>query len=264
MNVNGGHATPVVAAMMCLLAAGMSSESIADVISLLHMDGTNGSTSFVDATGKAWVSTGAEISIAQARWDQSAFFAGTSDYLTAGNAADFSFGSDPFTVDFWMNPSTLGDNTYLAGRSNPGSGLGFDIRLDRGEILLVGVNGWSFNIGTYAVTDAQYVITNEWQHIAISATTSNVYLFYNGVLTGSSARATITDGGNPFRLGYQANFGGGDYEGYLDEFRISDTALWTADFTPPTSPGAVPEPTSGIVVFGAVIALAGLRWRQRR
>jgi len=62
----------------------------ATTISLLHMDGTPGSQTFTDETGKGWTAAGdAQISAAQAKWGQSAYFDGTSDYLVANDSSYF-------------------------------------------------------------------------------------------------------------------------------------------------------------------------------
>lgn len=79
---------------------------------------------------------------------------------------------------------------------------------------------------------------------------------------GATGRSAITDGGNLFRIGYQFNFGGAAYNGYMDELRLSDTALWTSNFTPSLSPN-VPEPSTYAAIFGAVV-LGFAAYKRRR
>jgi hypothetical protein len=247
--------------LLALLATALVGN--AQTISLVHFDGTNGSTTIVDEAGNTWTASGsAQISTTTAAWGQSAYFDGVGDFIRVDNASLFNFGSAPFTIDFWINPSNAGNNTYLLGRSNPNGGQGFDIRLDLNEILVVGANGWSFNIGTYADPTGNYISPGTWGHVAVVATVDTTYLFYNGNLIGVSGRSVLTDGGNQFSIGYQSNFSGSAYTGYIDELRISNMALWTANFTPPGGPGEIPEPSTYAALLGAVAL--GLALRRKR
>ena len=81
---------------------------------LLPMTGSNGSTTFSDdspspktatANGNAQISTALEAG-------GNGYFDGTGDYLSIPDHADFAFGSADFTVEFFINFSTL-----------PGAGL---------------------------------------------------------------------------------------------------------------------------------------------
>lgn len=146
----------------------------------------------------------------------------------------------------------VGGNSYLAGRSNPDAGQGFDIRLDKGEILVTGVNGWGFNIGTNGVQDNVYVKANEWGHVVMVATSSDVYLYFNDQLRGTSRRSLITDGNNAFSIGYQSNFGGESFYGYIDEFRVWDSAVRPQQNNP------IPEPSSLALMGAGLLGLASL------
>jgi hypothetical protein len=62
--------------------------------SLLHFDGDNASTTFLDESGKTWTRYGdAQISTAQNKFGPSSgLFDGTGDYITTPQNADFDFG----------------------------------------------------------------------------------------------------------------------------------------------------------------------------
>jgi hypothetical protein len=231
----------------------------AALVAELGMNGDNGSTAFIDTVGGTWIPIGtAQISTAQGvSGGASAYFAG--DGFVRNTDANALLLTAPFTVEFWMyvNEVPVAGQQYLAGRSIPDLGLGFDIRLEQGEILVLGVNGWGFNIGTEGDGGTNYVEAGQWGHVALSVTETNAYLFYNGVLRGSSGSSTITNGGI-FSIGFQSSYGGAPFQGYIDDFRVWDTALWTADFNP--SGGEVPEPGTWILVAGGM-ALALYRRR---
>ena len=71
---------------------------------LIHADGTNGSTTFTDASLRMNPITAngdAQISTAQSKFgDSSAYFDGTGDYLSVADREDFDFGTSNFTIDF--------------------------------------------------------------------------------------------------------------------------------------------------------------------
>ena len=232
----------------------------ASTIALLPMDGANGSTTFSDIIGNTWTGFGnARISTAQSTsGGASAYFDGSGDYVQADNAGLFNFGTSPFTIDLWIYPLSVdtGSNAYLAGRSHPDGGQGYDIRLQN-EILIVGVNGWDFNIGTPSVNDINYLTASAWHNVILTSSASNAYLYVDGDLKGTSPRSNISNGINPFRIAYQSNYGGTAYYGYIDEFKITDE-LWTPT---PVSNGVVPEPaTLSLLSLG----LLGLAFNKKR
>lgn len=75
------------------------------VTSLIHLNGTNGSTTFTDVKGNTITPTGnAQISTAQSVFEgSSAYFDGVGDYLSVSNASGFmNFGTGNFTIEFWF------------------------------------------------------------------------------------------------------------------------------------------------------------------
>lgn len=203
--------------------------------SLLHFTGANASSTFIDESGKTWNAPGqAQIKTDNYKFGSaSAYFDG--GFIETPNSADFEPEAEPFTIDFWIFPLSAGNNTYLAGKSNPDAEQGYDIRLHDYKIQVRGVNGWSVNLANGLPS----VNVGSWNHIAVSSTASTVYLFINGLNKGSCDRSTIASQDIPFRLGYNTTDSEGTaFNGYMDEFRFSKgVARWTAtDFTPPPQP----------------------------
>ncbi|MDD3816153.1 MAG: LamG domain-containing protein, partial [Desulfocapsaceae bacterium] len=145
---------------------------------------------------------------------------GVDDYVEIADTETGDFGSNAFSVNFWMYSNNNGSNTYLLGKSHPDGGQGWDVRLNSNTIQISGINGWAFNITSDASTTA-----NTWHFISISSTDTEVNLYIDGVLKGTSPRSTISSTTNPFRMGYTSNFGGTPFNGLLDEINIFNRAL---------------------------------------
>ena len=230
------------------LFLGTMHPSTAATLAYLPMDGADGSTTFTDTMGNSWSASGnAHISTAQGVSNgASAYFDGYGDFIGVTSSSIFDF-SGSFTIDFYMLP--LDGSTrhqYVAGESKPDYGYGVDIRFDAGYM-----DGWGYDTWYGQLTEDRskpsLVTLNTWNHIMVSASTDQVSLYINGQLATQRRRGAISDGQNPFRIGYQDNYGGAGFTGYIDNFRISDVAL-----TP------VPLPAAAWLLGSGLLALAGL------
>ena len=81
---------------------------------LLHLDGTDNSTTdadFIDSSASSHTVTqegDAKLENTEKQFGEtSAYFDGTGDYLSVPDSDDWEFGSGDFTIDFWVNFSTL-------------------------------------------------------------------------------------------------------------------------------------------------------------
>jgi hypothetical protein len=86
-------------------------------------------------------------------------------------------------------------------------------------------------------------IYGAWTHYAVVRNGSKFYTFQNGIQksTWTSTKSIYNTGGSL----YLGSYGGGNnFAGYIDEFRISNIARWTSDFTPPNSGVSIKPPTN--------------------
>jgi len=85
---------------------------------LLHCEGANGSTSFVDETGRAWTANGnAQITNTGAALGTGCMLLdGSSDYIFTADSADFQFGSGPFTVQCFVRFAISPTNAAIMGK----------------------------------------------------------------------------------------------------------------------------------------------------
>jgi formylglycine-generating enzyme required for sulfatase activity len=85
-------------------------------------------------------------------------------------------------------------------------------------------------------SSANVVLPQQWHHVAVSKSGSTLRMFVDGKIVATSTITTATIPNYPTYIGGRL---GTDYQfkGYLSNLRIvHNTALYTADFTPPSSP----------------------------
>lgn len=208
---------------------------------LAHMDGIDGSTLFVDATGGHTITAGgtAQVDTAQFKFGTgSALFSADGDILTVnGTTTDiFAFGTNDFTIDCWIKCTS-------AARSNQ---LIYDGRRGFGTTITL----WVADTGTlrYSVNNVikiesalNAIITDgsAWQHIAVARSGSDTKMFVDGTQVGSTYTAldNMENQTDHPTIGNNSDSTTQWFVGWIDEMRvINGTAAWTADFTPPTSP----------------------------
>lgn len=200
------------------------------VVLALHMDGTNGSTTFTDVTGKTVTPSGdAKISTAQSKFGgASAYFDGAGDYLSTSASSDFSHGTRDFTIEFWCRPTTATNAVLLDGRAIGPDGPQVALWLNAASRLELYVSGAARIAGTSAVATAS------WHHIALSRASGTTRLFLDGVSLGTWADSTSYSE-TRYVLGADRAGSLSPFTGYIDDLRITKgIARYTANFTPPT------------------------------
>jgi len=166
------------------------------------------------------------------------YFDGSGDYLTAPNNTTFNIGSNNFTIESWVYPTSIPAQAILFCKTPNSSSYGtFEIRLNTNGTLIVYVSAsggtWDFNFST-----TNTVSTNLWNHVALTRTTGGVYtIWINGV---SSATYTwnfsMWNSTYPIAIGAYGN-GANPLTGYMSNARIvNGTSVYTSAFTPPTAP----------------------------
>jgi len=226
---------------------------ISDIYTVLlcHFEGINNSTISNDSAGgdESWENNiityhdNAEISTVESEFGgASASFDGSSDYITVPDSSNYDFGTDDFTVDFWVRLHSLRNYDFLWTTAQANL-TGWIIRTNAdGSITLNGGHGgggWDINI-----TSAASVITaGAWTHIALvrnGTGTNGLKLYVNGTMVIQTTYSTAdSDAGNLFQIGAWTLYGYYFY-GYIDEFRVSKgIARWTSNFTPPIEEYAI-------------------------
>ena len=193
----------------------------------------------------------------------SVYFDGTGDYLRVANSANFDFPSD-FTLEFWANFDNTSWPSYLdiTGNANNGAYIGS------------GRGGWiasyydsnstlkfSYQYNSSWVFEHSFVLSaglepDQWYHIAFTRESNSLKCFLNGQQVGSTiTESTSIVSGEPLDIGTGYNGTGTKVNGSISDYRIvQGTAVYTANFTPPTAPLTAITNTSLLLgMQGAVI-----------
>ena len=192
--------------------------------SLLHFDGADGSTTFVDETGKIWTGNSyAKIYTGYVKFGTASLYPGYG--ITTPSSSDFAFLTENFTIDFWayFTPNYYTVGIYLDKTNTIGKhGIWYYMN---GNRCILHYNGSEiYNSGDNAFS------LSDWAHIALVGTGSAIKIYLNGVLFHSvTVNYNIpTNDAAIFGTNYNATCP-------VDEFRISNFARWTTDFTPPAT-----------------------------
>lgn len=202
---------------------------------LLHMDGSNGGTSFpdVNAGGSAhtWTPTNATTSTSSSKFGTSSML-GAAGYISTPAHADFDIGTQDAAFELWLNNNGIGSTGYgIAGQSafviSRSDGSGF--------IQAVIVNsGASAQISLQSTTG--FAGTSTWNHISITKSGTSFRLFINRVQEDTTKTlSSVNASTRPFTIGRAGDVGTG-MSALIDEVRYSvGDARWTTNGTPPTS-----------------------------
>lgn len=227
--------------MMAQPAGGGGDPYWANVVSLLHFDGTDGSTTFTDQTGKVWTANGsAQIDTAQSMFGgASGLFGASGDYITTPNTADHQFGSGDFTIEFFIyRPSNYDSDRLVFIKRASAAARGMACFFPTGSYTLnmrlgdTNETAWNVFLGSAPIAPSQFT------HIAIQRRGSQYELFQDGVKqsTADASGFVLADDASPFVFG-AAEGGGYGLSSSIDELRITKgVARYTANFTPPAAP----------------------------
>jgi len=163
----------------------------------------------------------------------SIYFDGTNDYLDAGN---IQFGANDFTIEGWFNFGSTSSQCLIGRFHNYSSNQCWELIYESSSLRFQ-TNTGSFNNGSVSwVPD-----TNTWYHIAAVRSGSNKYLFINGELQSGypiniGTGALQGESTGTVKIGTRHDLSK-DFNGNMSDIRIvTGTAVYTSNFTPPTTP----------------------------
>jgi hypothetical protein len=174
-------------------------------------------------------------------------FDGAGDYLKVGDNTTYSYlhdGTTDYTVECWVNFSTIssGANPIIGTAGNSGT-VGFSlyyagISNNNNEWRAIIWRG-SLNVAVARVDIPGVPETNRWYHVAAVHTNNTFYFYIDGVLGGSDSGSNYSTSSSfrELRIGaFEAGSGIFIYSDcQIQDIRISKKAVYTSNFTPPTS-----------------------------
>ena len=208
-----------------------SDEYWADVVLLLHCDGSNGSSTFTDLSNSnhSITVTGATVSTAEKQFGTGSLRVDNNQYITTPGSSNFSLPGD-FTVEMWAKfDASQGSANYTL----------FELgSYDNG--ILLRSDGLYLTGGR--IDSTIDLSSTSWRHYAVTRAGSTIRLFYDGVsqtLDSSTVSGTLNTANAAVRFGATRHAGGDGVnymQGYIDEIRITKgVARYTSNFTAPTA-----------------------------
>ena len=218
---------------------------------LCHFDGTNGQTTTIDSSLNAHALTmnGCALSTTSPKFGTASLdmaSAVSTASVSAADDPDWYFGSGQFTIEaqvkFTSAPGT--SLQAIVAQFGGSSNLGWYFGMVSGNLSFFYSTTGSNNPSIGA---AWTPTLNTWYHVAVDRDASNVIRVYidGVVLASATVSDTFFNSTRSLRIGNDDN-ANRKLTGFIDELRISDTAVYGGAFTPPTEP--FPDPTSDIMV----------------
>jgi hypothetical protein len=207
----------------------------ANTLLLLHTDGTDASTTFIDDNGTGRSAVGiiaddnAQIDNAQSKFGgTSAVFPSTAGWLQTGAVNAFAVSGD-WTKEFWVYYNKSDADQYIHhNRGGYSSGSFYIYTPSSGNVRA------RFNDGGTSRDINTTFSTGQWYHYALVNNGGTITWYVNGSSVGTASwSSTINDPDKTLRWGGFSAGGSTDkFEGWIDEYRFSDTARYTTSFTP--------------------------------
>jgi hypothetical protein len=202
---------------------------------LLNTTSTNGqqNNTFLDSSSNAFTITrnGTPTQGAFTPYQPSGYWSGYFDgataYLSLASNAAFGFGTNDFTVEFWIYPLVAANtwSIYHGAVTNA-----FIINTNASNQVVAR----SYGVADL-LTSSSAISTNSWTHVAITRSGTTLTIWLNGVSAGTVSNST-NFATTALYVG-RADSGSTYVNGYISNLRtVKGTAVYTSTFTPPTTP----------------------------
>jgi hypothetical protein len=195
----------------------------------LSFDGTTATAHRARTAKTITVGGNAQVDTAQLKFgNASALFDGTSDYLSVSSGG-FNVGTGNITIEFFVRHNAINDQqVYCDFRTGSNNHFIFYMRSD---------NKLELYDGGSTYTSTVTMATNTWYHLAISRNGTSLKVYRDGTEVMSATNSRNLSDNSSIAIGSSYEFTStNSVNGWIDEFRVSSTARYTAAFTPTTVP----------------------------
>jgi hypothetical protein len=174
-------------------------------------------------------------------------FNGTSQLISAPANAAFNFTGN-FTAECWANTSTI---------TNATQPILFTIGSDASGLVVGFYSGafYCYMVGSGGLMTSATLPLNQWVHVAWVRVGSVNTLYLNGVANATATNSSTLSSTGGVTVGKTGSSGStyNYFQGSVSNFRVNNTALYTANFTPPTSPLTAVSGTQLLTLQNATI-----------
>lgn len=160
------------------------------------------------------------------------YFDGTGDYLIPTANAAFALGTGDFTIEGWIMPNSASAAQGIIGCGPASTGtwnVFVNFPSNAGKVTFSVYGGTSY-------TSSGSFTAGTWNHFAIVRNSGTIYVYLNGF--GNVGVSSVTDFtvtnmviGRPYYNLSQEHF-----QGSISNIRVVKSAVYTANFTPPSGP----------------------------
>jgi hypothetical protein len=218
----------------------------ANTLLLIHANGTDVSTFFEDDNGvrasRSLIAIGnAQVDTAQSKFGGSALLLdGTGDYVMSPQGTQWDFGTSSFTIEYFIR-FNVAPTLYVPIALRPSASINngeWWCEITAAEKKMY----WGFKnfAGTQFYVNLALAgnafTTGQWYHIALVNNAGTAQMYVDGTATGATTALSGSFGISTSDLWVGAGAGSYSLNGWMDEVRISNSARYTAGFTPSTTP----------------------------
>ena len=223
---------------------------------LIPGNGTNNSknTTYLDSSPNNFTITDTDAYSSNAQGSMNPYGSNWSTYLynpsglRYATPSSYYFGTNDFTVECWVNFSTLdgtGGHSFIGDWSNSTGQSVWGVFFNDQSNLL------KFIYGNNTTKDFSWTPTKGvWYHIAMCRSSGTLRCFINGTQIGSDTSFT-NNINSTYSTGYfyigMANSNASYLNGYISNVRVNNTALYTSNFTPSAAPLTAVSGTIGLM-----------------
>lgn len=206
----------------------------ASVVLLLNLN-----TDFTDSSNSAKTVTSNSVTIDSSikRFGAgSAYFSGSTTYLSIGDSNDWNFGTGDFTIEMWVKSNNYPFGAYndttnarwlLNQRSNASNYIAFNLTKTGATFEVMSAASQLIKLDSTTYTNIL-----DWHHYVIQRYGNVFSIYIDGISVASTTLSiTMPDISAPLEIGRWSG-GGGYFSGWIDDIRITKgVARYPAEFS---------------------------------